>query len=602
MEPVRKFKIIVNSKECGTCSGPTPSAVAKKVVKKLCGSSSKVVKFSLKECKRGCERVCGPYQGRMEKLDKPYTRDGKKITHRVVCGKVRKMRGGALSERHFIKNDDEGAFKIRRLIGLEPYIFFNPKDGMYQNVIYCDSWFRGKVVILDNKLNQLKTKNRKSFIEFCRILTGLLEYLNLFKNKFRRIKEYLNTIIITNVRRNGNGTDQDYVRLNRNGPDRVIRNGNGRTGSAQGNENEKYLNTILSKYGETETAGPAQRNRTDPVYENEHSNGTETSSAHVIERGNEHGSAHVIERGKEIEKEREKRKKKTKRKKKNLNTELTVDDFSKNGYIGGFEVKEIGDKYYFFIGQRDDTYSLVIISYMENGKEQIQIKMLDEDKIIDVTYKTFSEILHIIYTENDNLDFEKVPDEVFGLTLILKKFYDNMSFHPTKKEEFNNNEININLNNNMNSINDTRPINRKSINPNEGLSIASYFEILIMFGPYNFITKYILNRSDKLLEHHRAVVANKIAKEFVNDNLFKLTRINNSNKKSLIDGFLKGIDIKQNFKLGTEENMLMDETEEKAIEYCKHLVMREISILSNTKSLNQIQKKKRYYFATGRRP
>jgi hypothetical protein len=94
MEPTRKFKIIVNSKEFGTCSGPTPSAVAKKVVKKLCGSSSKMVKFSLKECKRGCERVCGPYQGRMEKLDRPYKRGGKTITHRVVCGKVRKMKGG----------------------------------------------------------------------------------------------------------------------------------------------------------------------------------------------------------------------------------------------------------------------------------------------------------------------------------------------------------------------------------------------------------------------------------------------------------------------------------------------------------------------------
>jgi len=96
MEPIRKFKIIINSKECGTCSGPTPSAVAKKVVKKLCEKSNKMVKFSLKECKRGCERVCGPYQGRMEKLDRPCKRDGKMITHRVVCGKVRKMRGGGI--------------------------------------------------------------------------------------------------------------------------------------------------------------------------------------------------------------------------------------------------------------------------------------------------------------------------------------------------------------------------------------------------------------------------------------------------------------------------------------------------------------------------
>jgi hypothetical protein len=107
MEPTRKFKVIVNSKECGTCSGSSLSAVAKKVVKKLCGSSSKVVKFSLKECKRGCERVCGPYQGRMEKLDKPYTRDGKKITHRVVCGKVKKMRGGVHPNiNKYLKNVD----------------------------------------------------------------------------------------------------------------------------------------------------------------------------------------------------------------------------------------------------------------------------------------------------------------------------------------------------------------------------------------------------------------------------------------------------------------------------------------------------------------
>ena len=107
MEPARKFKIIVNSKECGTCSGPTPSAVAKKVVKKLCGSSSKVVRFSLKECKRGCERVCGPYQGQMEKLDRPFKRGGKTITHRVVCGKVKKMRGGVHPNiNKYLKNVD----------------------------------------------------------------------------------------------------------------------------------------------------------------------------------------------------------------------------------------------------------------------------------------------------------------------------------------------------------------------------------------------------------------------------------------------------------------------------------------------------------------
>ena len=123
MEPVRKFKIIVNSKECGTCSGPTSSAVAKKVIKKLCGTSSKMVKFSLKECKRGCERVCGPYQGRMEKLDRPYKRGRKTITHRVVCEKVRKMRGGDLGNDgelltidDFYINSDNPSFFARKII------------------------------------------------------------------------------------------------------------------------------------------------------------------------------------------------------------------------------------------------------------------------------------------------------------------------------------------------------------------------------------------------------------------------------------------------------------------------------------------------------
>jgi hypothetical protein len=96
MSEIRKFRITIDSKECGTCSGSSPCSVAKKVVKKLCEGSKKIVKFSLKECKRDCKKVCGPYQGHMEKLDKPYKRNGKTITHRVVCEKVqiKKMRGG----------------------------------------------------------------------------------------------------------------------------------------------------------------------------------------------------------------------------------------------------------------------------------------------------------------------------------------------------------------------------------------------------------------------------------------------------------------------------------------------------------------------------
>jgi hypothetical protein len=42
----------------------------------------------------------------MEKLDKPYKRGGKTITHRVVCGKVRKMRGGHPNINNYIKKLD----------------------------------------------------------------------------------------------------------------------------------------------------------------------------------------------------------------------------------------------------------------------------------------------------------------------------------------------------------------------------------------------------------------------------------------------------------------------------------------------------------------
>ena len=221
MEPARKFKIIVNSKECGTCSGATPSAVAKKVVKKLCGTSSKVVRFSLKECKRGCERVCGPYQGRMEKLDRPYKRGGKTITHRVVCGKVRKMRGGRdLIIGDFEKREDDAEFRIDTTIGIEPYIFFGSINYLgydsYNYAIFCEKSFGGKVVIRENSLplNELKLKDT----DFITLLKKLRYYLNTLDG-FRRIKSYLNRIIPKNgpahVRENG------PARVSENGPEQV---------------------------------------------------------------------------------------------------------------------------------------------------------------------------------------------------------------------------------------------------------------------------------------------------------------------------------------------------------------------------------------------
>jgi hypothetical protein len=144
MKVIRKFKIIVDSKECGTCSGSSPGSVSKKVVKKLCDDSKKIVKFSLKECKRDCKKICGPYKGFMEKLDKPYKRNKKLITHRAVCEKVqvKKMRGGIINKNKgdnldindFLVNMDSNSLpqplKIKVIDGLfgtrkTYYIFFD---------------------------------------------------------------------------------------------------------------------------------------------------------------------------------------------------------------------------------------------------------------------------------------------------------------------------------------------------------------------------------------------------------------------------------------------------------------------------------------------
>ena len=143
MSEIRKFKIIVDSKELCTCSGSSPSSVAKKAVKKLCDGSKKIVKFSLKECKRDCKKECGPYQGHMEKLDKPYKRKGKTITHRAVCEKVRKMKGGYnipdamyFTKNHIIPIAIEFADKNRpRLLPYFPKIMNKKSIKEYQNYV-----------------------------------------------------------------------------------------------------------------------------------------------------------------------------------------------------------------------------------------------------------------------------------------------------------------------------------------------------------------------------------------------------------------------------------------------------------------------------------
>jgi len=81
----------------------------------------------------------------MEKLDKPCKRGGKTITHRVVCGKVKKMSGGGLSKSDFKKReDDNGNVKFDK-IALRPHIFFGEvkenEEKYYEYVIFNIDYF-----------------------------------------------------------------------------------------------------------------------------------------------------------------------------------------------------------------------------------------------------------------------------------------------------------------------------------------------------------------------------------------------------------------------------------------------------------------------------
>jgi hypothetical protein len=154
MNEVRKFRIIIDSKELCICSGSSPSSVAKKAVKKLCEGSKKIVKFSLKECKHDCKKVYGPYQGHMEKLDKPYKRNGKTITHRVVCEKfqIKKMKGGRdLVFNDFKVIDSSQPFRSvihkKKLFLKKQWVFFDIISGISGN---------------ENNASRASTKNENS--------------------------------------------------------------------------------------------------------------------------------------------------------------------------------------------------------------------------------------------------------------------------------------------------------------------------------------------------------------------------------------------------------------------------------------------------------
>ena len=211
MSENRKFRIIVDSKELCTCSGSTPSSVAKKAVKKLCEGSKKIVKFSLKECKRDCKKVCGPYQGHMEKLDKPYKRNGKTITHKAVCAKVLKMKGGSFfNVNDFKRNPTEELtpfFEIKNkciyIVGTTwryKYIIFENN-----NSVCIEMWKSEDGVTSVDISQNLKDIEKGDLLFSLRILKRFLkkdDNYNLYKCKF--IQEFLHNRVKYKRRTNNN--------------------------------------------------------------------------------------------------------------------------------------------------------------------------------------------------------------------------------------------------------------------------------------------------------------------------------------------------------------------------------------------------------------
>jgi hypothetical protein len=101
----------------------------------------------------------------MEKLDKPCKKNGKMITHRVVCGKVKKMRGGKirrtgiLDETDFVCDDEEDRVK-RHIFTREPYIFFGKDPSNKAKEM--------KYVAYNEKIDGVKTAIFKEYVYFSR--------------------------------------------------------------------------------------------------------------------------------------------------------------------------------------------------------------------------------------------------------------------------------------------------------------------------------------------------------------------------------------------------------------------------------------------------
>jgi hypothetical protein len=88
---IKTYKIIVDSKLFANIRGSTPAEFAKKAASKILGNSLNRVRFSIVDAKTGKFRH---YDAKRENLVRPYRKNGKLITSRIVVKKIGKQVGG----------------------------------------------------------------------------------------------------------------------------------------------------------------------------------------------------------------------------------------------------------------------------------------------------------------------------------------------------------------------------------------------------------------------------------------------------------------------------------------------------------------------------
>jgi len=121
----RYFTVVIGSKEHGLYVSSSPSSAARKAVSKLCATDkTRKVEFSIREITQGSKKkTYGPYDGSIEKLDKPIELKGRVIKYKPVAklsgktgAKKRGMIGGTKIYECYTKiPGTEYTFKIEEL-------------------------------------------------------------------------------------------------------------------------------------------------------------------------------------------------------------------------------------------------------------------------------------------------------------------------------------------------------------------------------------------------------------------------------------------------------------------------------------------------------